>query len=311
MSTIGSVEWLRLLGTHEAAKDARGKVEEVTGDWKEAQKLASDREETFDEAMQVVEDNTSASRADNDRVVEAGKDLRRAQKKVEALDRKRRKLVDLDKKLRARVFQILDDITGESGNLKLDGKPAPDAWRHVLLDDILGGPLHSAPYVKAGLKCVGDAKDALEANAKEDASIAALVRAGDINKHQAKWLAVQVASNLNRRGIRHSIEVPKGEIEVPDEVKLPDPKIVPCLNGSYRFKSEDREFTGSVEGGGAKFARVKLFEVVKGDGKRDEVIEIKWPDFELEEIDVPKDAIAIDQQGTPSAASEMKGKSAA
>ncbi|MFN7019856.1 MAG: hypothetical protein ACK4WH_00835 [Phycisphaerales bacterium] len=72
-------------------------------------------------------------------------------------------------------------------------------------------------------------------------------------------------------------------------------KVVPCVGGTYSFKAGDGEFAGEVIGGGKEYCRVEIHSVRSGEGSRGEVIEIEWPKYAIDEIDVPKDAIRVDQ----------------
>lgn len=93
------------------------------------------------------------------------------------------------------------------------------------------------------------------------------------------------------------------------EAEKAAPKVVPCVGGTYTFKHPKHgAMSGCVKGGGPRACRVEVDECGSwNDDKvaRGDVIEIAWPEYTITEIDVPKDGIAVDQQGMPSAATEM------
>jgi len=87
--------------------------------------------------------------------------------------------------------------------------------------------------------------------------------------------------------------------------------VVPCIGGVYRFtKGDEADFQGEVTGGGSTICRVTVHSAKIGSYARDEQVEIPYREWKLEEIDVPKDALRVDQP-KGGAAGEMGGKTEA
>lgn len=95
--------------------------------------------------------------------------------------------------------------------------------------------------------------------------------------------------------------------------------IVPCVGGTYTFKHKDRgSVSGCVTGGNAQRCTIEVddaddYRPVDKDKTvdRGDRLDVDWPACEIVEIDVPKDALRVDQPQISIAAEMGKGKKSA
>lgn len=122
--------------------------------------------------------------------------------KFEVGDRRRRRMADSVNKLRDQFMAICRHAFGFDGQLPFEDANAHDAWRGVLIADLVGGDVLASPYSDHGFTTVADVFDRHE-------EMVALIRPGNLTRTQVDYLFEVVGTYLDRAGVIHKIPAPK------------------------------------------------------------------------------------------------------
>lgn len=213
-------QWLNLLTTREEHREAESRAEHANADRTEAKDNLTEARETLDsmgdEIAAKCGDEAPAG-PDGKRLMVQVKAVRAAHEAFEMHDRRKRQADDLAKKMLERTMTMLDELGMVDEHLpRGDEKQqnAKDAWRQVELRNLMGD-LHALPFEKAGLRMVGEAKDACEK------SIGAMVGQEGITQAQVDYLLIKLHDWLGRRGVEHKL--PPVEVSVREALYLDPP----------------------------------------------------------------------------------------
>lgn len=163
---LSSVQWQRIQAADISREQAELKLTEVAGNWKDAQKTLSERREALFEGMKAAREGLVEGVLDmktTNSIFGLEGDYEKSLTAWELLDREKRKQADLAKKLTERVLNLVKEGR-ESPDLyteaeaKKRGPEAADAWRRVLLDDVLEVG-YAAPFRENGIMAIGDFLD--------------------------------------------------------------------------------------------------------------------------------------------------------
>lgn len=210
--------WSRTVVAIREMKDAERRVAEGTEKWEQAK---AERERCV-EAHQQAEDE-AASKFPDELPTKEWRKLQgvyaervQAEEAFDLADRRRRSLLDLAKKLAARIMEINLEAYGD-GKLPYqapkDGRPA---WHHVQLTDFMG-ELIGGIFTDNGIRTLADAKAALE-----QGKVKTLVRDGDLTQKRADYLHQKTVQRLNDLGVQHDLGKPAvREIHLTDVLDKP------------------------------------------------------------------------------------------
>ena len=218
----GSTRWTavqeqRLKAANASRSDTAAECEDIKGDHTEAKKLAQERKESLLEAISAASDKHGDDRWSKDTCTAIdglSADFTRADEQFEIIDRRKRRTNDQLKKLEQRVFDILDEIEEGPDLYASTAQPAdPEAWKHVLLADIVGDMI-AAPFAEDGIVTIADA---IERRKLGEA----------IKPAYADYMRSKVAIYAETYG--HAMDLPKGfapkgDIDVPELEKPAKPE---------------------------------------------------------------------------------------
>jgi hypothetical protein len=188
--TVSATQMERLRSTLAAMTAAETAAAEAA----EAQGLAkSDRDSKQDSFRQAVDgiEGEEATDDEEHRIAGLSVDLRRSEQRFTEADREKRSRADHEKKLKDRFLKVAMEIAEGQPDLYSKDIATSDAWKGVLLADIVGD-LHAAQFVKAGLHTIGDVCEGYK-------RITDLVKSGDITQQGMDFVCQQVAEAMVTR----------------------------------------------------------------------------------------------------------------
>jgi len=213
-TVIGAVGWARIVACAENRRAAQADLDTTTAEWETAKQTMNEREETEDKVLQEIEeavgDKGSPDGESSDRLISVARDRKRAADQFVVVDRRKRQLNNTHKEAQDRLLSVIDAACGLDGALPFDmgngaAGGARDAYKHVLLADLMGGELHAEVYVKCGLSTVGDVLKAGHVGLSQRA------REGEMTDDQLEYVHKVVKEYLERRNIDTKALDGKGE----------------------------------------------------------------------------------------------------
>lgn len=186
--------------------------------WKEAQERAEEKKESWLTAKGTRDERreTLATACDDEKVPEKkiaslAHDLTRAERKFDQLDREKRQVEDLSKKLGTKFVEIAEGIAdGKADDLYAATVDTGEAWKGLLIADLVGD-LQAMELGKNSIRTVGDLIE------RED-GVLTLIKSGEIDKKRTHFIMQTVALNMAANG--RNREVPTFMKKLRDDSRL-------------------------------------------------------------------------------------------
>lgn len=197
------VQTQRLCAAVASRAEALGALSRIKEDWEQAKALRDERTQTLTELV----DQYAAAESSGDpvearevghRLVKAHDDLRRAEASFAELDRKKRSYADTEKKLHARIVEMVGEFA-DGPDLFEDAEKVEigQAWRQVPIGDVI--PVYAKRFAAAGIGTLGE----LETRWKEGGSL------GEIGEDLFRFACARLVVYARRQGFARTLPEPQ------------------------------------------------------------------------------------------------------